>query len=186
MNGIIDAISSRRAKRALSEAAVPAEVLDRVLEAATLAPSCMNKQPWRFLALNEPAALERARSALSNGNDWARRAPVLIAAIVDLDDDCRLSNRRDYALFDLGLAVGNLMTQATAEGLISHPMAGFDPTALKAAFDIGDTPIVAVMIAVGRPGDADSLSDKHRAAETAPRDRRVIDEVVFHNAWPMS
>jgi nitroreductase len=143
----------------------------------------MNKQPWRFLVVDDREALEKARTALSAGNYWARVAPVLIAAVTDVDLDCRLSDRRDYAPFDLGLAVGNLLAQATSEGVIAHPIAGFDPEALKAAFGIPERFVVMAVIVVGLPGDDSGLNDKHREAERSPRDRKPISDVVFRNVW---
>jgi nitroreductase len=183
MDTIIQAIEGRRARRALAGNSVPKDVLDRILTAATFAPSCMNKQPWRFLVADDPAALEKARAALSDGNYWARKAPVLIAALTKPELDCRLNDRREYALFDLGLAVANLLAQATAEGLIAHPMAGFNPLALKSAFGIDDSHIIPVMIAVAWPGDAAGLNDKHRESETGARDRAAFDSVVQRNRW---
>ncbi len=183
MDTIIQAIEARRARRALAERSVPKDALDRILTAATFAPSCMNKQPWRFLVADDPAALEKARAALSDGNYWARKAPVLIAAATKPDLDCRLNDNRDYALFDLGLAVGNLLAQATAEGLIAHPMAGFNPLALKSAFGIDGSFIIPVMIALAWPGDAAGLNDKHRESETSGRDRAASDSVIHRNRW---
>jgi nitroreductase len=184
MDKLLDAVAGRRARRALSGAPVPTELVDRMLAAAALAPSCMNKQPWRFLVMDAPAALALGRPALSEGNYWAKKAPVLIAAVTKPELDCRLSDRRDYALFDLGLAAGNLLAQATADGLVAHPIAGYDPAALKSAFGIGEEWIIAALVAVAYPGDAAGLSDKHRAAEDAPRQRLPAAEVAFRNAWP--
>jgi nitroreductase len=183
MNVIIEAIASRRARRALSPSPLPPETLSRIIAAATLAPSCMNKQPWRFLVIESPEALEKARRALSEGNYWARTAPVLVAAVTDPDLDCRLSDKRDYALFDSGLAVGNLLAQATAEGLIAHPIAGFDPVALKTAFGIADSFIVIALVVIGLPGDEAGLSEKHRESEHSLRQRKSETEVIFRNEW---
>ena len=184
MKQIIDAIATRRARRALADTAVPADVRERIMTAATLAPSCMNKQPWRFLLLDDGAALERARPALTEGNYWARRAPLLVLAITKPELDGQLSDRRDYALFDLGLATSNLLAQATAEGLIAHPVAGFDPLALKAAFGIDASFIVVTVVVIGWPGDDGGLNEKHRESEHGPRLRKPESEVIFANTWP--
>lgn len=52
---------------------VPDEAIRALLEAARVAPSSFNEQPWRFLVFDgrDPEALERARSCLAAGNAWA-------------------------------------------------------------------------------------------------------------------
>jgi nitroreductase len=181
MKTILAEINSRRARRALDERPVPADALGRLVEAATLAPSCANNQPWRLLALTEKPALERARAALTPGNYWAKRAPVLVLFFTRPADDCRSSEGRDYALFDCGLAAQNLLLQAVAEGLTAHPLAGFDAGACKREFGLPEDAVPIVLIAVGYPGDESGLSDKHRTDEHSPRHRRPLNEVVFYN-----
>lgn len=184
MQQILAPISSRRARRALDPGrSIPPDVLERVLGAAHLAPSCSNNQPWRFLVLSEGKALDAGRDSLAGGNYWAKRAPVLIAVCTSPEDDCQLSDGRDYALFDTGMATGLLMTQATAEGLYAHPMAGFSPAKVREAFDIQPPTIVVTMIALGYPGAPDGLSEKHLEQERAERDRKPLDSVVYRNAW---
>jgi nitroreductase len=182
MNDLIPAITDRRARRGMSETPITPETLDRLVRAAVLAPSCANQQPWRLLFLTKPAALARAHGALTPGNYWAKKAPVLVAVVTRLADGCRRDDGRDYALFDCGLAAQNLMLQATAEGLIAHAMAGFDAAVLKAGFGLADDAIPLVLIALGFPGEESGLSDKHRAEEHAPQTRKPIGETVFWNS----
>jgi nitroreductase len=178
MKEIVEAISARRAFRALDERPVPDDVLGRILEASVLAPSCLNNQPWRFLVMREPQGLAKGREALSKGNYWAKKAPVLICIYTRKEDDCISSEGRDYALFACGLAAANLLIQATAEGLIAHPMAGYDAAAMKGAFALPADSIPIVLIALGFPGDESGLSEKHKLSEHAPRIRKPLKEVV--------
>ncbi|MBN2509004.1 MAG: nitroreductase family protein [Spirochaetales bacterium] len=180
---IIKEINNRRAYRAISPEPVEREILTRITEAASLAPSCMNKQPWRFLILDDQAALEKGRSALSKGNYWAQKAPILVLVLTKKDLDCALNDGRDYALFDTGMAVMNLQLQAVAEGLHVHPMAGFDPAVIKKEFGITAEWIVVTVLAAGWPGTVESLSDAHREMEMAPRQRKPIEEIAAYNRW---
>jgi nitroreductase len=182
MNELIHAITARRARRALSETPIAAETLDRLAQAAVLAPSCANRQPARLLFLTRRASLERARAALTPGNYWAKRAPALVLVFARLDDACRQGDGRDYALFDCGLAAQNLMLQAAAEGLIAHAMAGFDPVALKKEFALPAESIPIVLIALGFPGSEDGLSEKHLTDEHAPQSRKPLSETVFRDS----
>ena len=183
MNELIPEINERRAKRALSEKEMPMDVVCRIMTAATFAPSCNNNQPWRFLVVTEEQPLNKIREALAGGNYWAKKAPVMVAVATKLDQDAQLSDRRDYALFDSGLASENLLLQATKEGLFAHPMAGFDPLKVKKAFLIPDDFIVITLVALGYPGESSHLSEKHRKLEGSERVRKPEPEVICYDTW---
>ena len=183
MKELIHEINIRRAKRALSDKKIPDEIIHRLMTAATFAPSCFNNQSWRFLVVTDNKALKDIHAALSDGNYWAKRAPAVVVVATKLEFGCRLSDRRDYALFDCGLATENLMLQGFKEGLYTHAIAGFDPFKIKAAFHIPDEYIVITLVAVGCPGDDASLSEKHKELEHSPRNRRSESEVICYNTW---
>lgn len=176
-------INARRARRALSPDPISNEDIARLIEAAHLAPSCFNNQPWRFVVA-QGEALERVRKALPGGNYWALAAPVIIAVASHPDLDCRLSDHRDYFLFDCGMAVGFLMVQATQMGLIAHPIAGYDPLTMKEALGIPEDHVLITLVVLGRPGDPEALSEKHREIELGPRQRKPISAVLGWNAFP--
>jgi nitroreductase len=184
MEGLLQEIDIRRSKRAISEAEkIPEEALKRIMTAATYAPSCFNNQPWRFLVVTEEKRLEDIHAALSGGNYWAKKAPVMVAVITKPDLDAQLSDRREYAVLGCGLAMENLMLQAFKEGAIAHAMAGFDPLVVKEKFSIPEEFIVIALIAIGYPGDESHLSEKHVEMEHSPRDRKPESEVISYNAW---
>jgi nitroreductase len=106
-----------------------------------------------------------------------------VAVATKPDLDCQLNDRRDYALFDCGLAVDNLMLQALKDGLYAHPLAGFDPLIVKEEFDIPEEYIVITLVAVGYPGDDSHLNKKHGELEHSPRDRKPEAEVIAYNRW---
>jgi nitroreductase len=108
---------------------------------------------------------------------------LLVVVATKLAFDARLNDGRDYALFGCGLATENLLLQATREGLYAHPMAGFDPLAVKKAFTIPEDYIIICLIAVGYPGSLDGLNENHVAAEHSERDRKPESEVICRDAW---
>ena len=154
-----------------------------MMEAAQLSASCMNMQPWRFLILDEPVALERGREALAEGNYWARTAPVLLIGLSRVDLDCSIPDGRDYFLFDLGMAAQNLMLQATELGLVARPMAGFKPAVLREAFRIPDSYTILIVIAVGYEGELSTLKDNHQKVSVAPRARNPLEQNFFFNQF---
>src|SRR5258708_561507 len=88
MSSLHPLIEKRRSLRAIDpNRPVPPEVIETLLEAARWAPSSGNAQPWRFVVVSAPDALQRAREALRPGNQtWASRAPVLFAICANPED----------------------------------------------------------------------------------------------------
>ena len=169
-------ILQRRAFRGLKSDSIEDEKLLRLIEAAHLAPSCFNKQPWRFIVVRTKENLEKLHEALSSGNYWMKYAPALIIVHTKDEFDCQLSDDRNYALFDTGLAVGFLLVQATQMGLVAHPVAGYDPIKVKELFDLDGR--IVTLIAVGKWGRFDQLNEKHLELEKSPRNRQELSHVV--------
>jgi nitroreductase len=152
-----------------------------MLEAAQLSASCGNNQPWRFLVLTEPDALKKGREALSRGNYWAGTAPVLVFCYSKPDLDCQMRDGREYYGFDLGMAVQNILLQATEFNLVARPFAGLSQEKLKQAFGLEEEYQILVGIAIGHEGDISTLTEKHHAHATSPRQRRPLSETVSFN-----
>ncbi|HCZ06290.1 MAG: glutaredoxin-dependent peroxiredoxin [Thermotogota bacterium] len=174
-------IEYRRARRALREEPIPREEITKILQAAHLAPSCFNNQPWRFVVIDNPELLKTIHEAIPGGNYWMKRAPVIIAVHSHPDYDCRLSDNRDYYLFGVGMAVGFLMVQATQMGIIAHPVAGYDPVKIKEILGIPPENTLITLIALGYQGSAEGLNEKHLELEFGPRIRKPLEEVVKWN-----
>ena len=183
MTHLLKAIEQRRAKRAFSGKKIPEENTSRILTAATYAPSCFNNQSWRFVVVNEDRPLNKLHDALSSGNYWMKKAPVIVIVATKPELGCQLSDRRDYAFFYCGLAVENLMLQAVSEGLYAHAIAGYDPLKVKQSFSIPEEFIVITLVAIGYPGDDEHLNEKHKGIEYSPRSRKPESEVISYNSW---
>lgn len=177
---LLAAIRQRRSAMAYADRPVPAKLLRLVFEAARWAPSSFNEQPWRFVVAtrDDPEGYERLADCLSSGNAWARRAPVLILGLASLNLT-RNGRPNTYHLHDLGLALENLMIQATALGLACHPMGGFDKDKAATALEVPEGYRPVTMIALGYPGDPDHLSPEHHDRELGPRKRKPLHELVF-------
>ena len=153
--------------------------LAAVLEAARWAPSAANSQPWRFLVTRRgDGEHSRLFAALAPGNQaWAGAASALILVAARTADD--EGQAQPWALYDTGLAVAALVTQAQAEGLAVHQMGGFDSGAVRAGFGLDDGLTPVVVIAVGQ-SDADaSLPAPLADREAAPRTRRPVSDLLL-------
>jgi nitroreductase len=182
---IHDLLRQRWSSRVFDDRPVEPEKLRSLCEAARWAPSSNNEQPWRFIVANKDYETEwnRLLACLVEGNrKWAYRAPVLILSVASLNfEDDSTPNR--HAFYDTGMAVENLVLQATALGLSAHQMAGFDVEKARADLKIPSGYEPVAMIAVGYPGDLASLPDRLRERELQPRSRRPISEWTFSGQW---
>jgi nitroreductase len=182
----IDALLARRwSPRAFADRPVDAASLRQMFEAARWAPSSYNDQPWFYLvaARENPEEFRRMLDCLVEFNQgWAKAAPVLAISVA------RTTFQRNgapnlHAQHDVGAASSFLALEATSLGLAVHQMAGFNAERARKTYNIpaGYEPMAAM--AIGYPGDPDSLSEKHRATETGPRARRPISDFVYSGAW---
>lgn len=184
-NPIHDLLRKRWSPRSFADRSVEAEKLCSLLEAARWAPSSFNEQPWAFLLAtrDQPADFARVLGCLVEFNQtWAKSAPVLFLTVAHMFFERNQQPNR-HAYHDVGLAIGNLSVQATAEGLVVHQMAGILPDKARAEFGIPEGWDALTGIALGYPGDVNALSDELRKRETAPRTRKPLDAFVFTGAW---
>ena len=178
-------IRNRWSPRAFSEKPVAPEVLRSLFEAARWAPSSNNEQPWAYLVAAKDDAENFAKmlSVLVEFNaNWAKHAPVLALSVAHLKTQ-RDGKPNRVALHDVGSASAQLTFEANARGLQVHQMAGFDANKARHAFAIPpDWEPVAAM-AIGYPGDPESLPEKLRDRELAPRTRKPLGEFVMSGGW---
>lgn len=184
---IEEIIAERWSGRAFDKAIpVSPNQVDAMCEAARWAPSCYGDQPWRFVIWDRFADKEnweKALACLSPGNqDWAQNAPILILATSEQAFSHNQQTNR-WAGYDTGAATISLCLQATAMGLMSHQMGGFDAEKLSQTFDLPDSLQLWSMIAVGHPAPLDSLTADQLERELKARERRPLTESFFHNQW---
>lgn len=176
-------ISARRSLRAFARRPVEMEKIERMLEAARWSPSCANRQPWRFVVVEADAPSRAAvEEALDEGNAWAKRAPVLIAAGARRED-ASVVESRDYFLLDTGLALMSLLLRAVDQGLLVHPMAGWKEGPLRAALGLPPDFTPAAVVAVGCAGRSEDLDEATRKKDEKPRTRKSLGEIAFRSGW---
>ena len=185
---IHELLRERWSPRAFADRMVEPEKLRSLLEAARWAPSSFNEQPWSFIVATKehPGEYERLLSCLVEGNiRWAQHAPVFMLSVAKLAFE-RNGKPNRHAFHDVGLAVENLVIQATALGLAVHQMAGFHVDKARELFSIpdGHEPVAALVL--GFPGDPAGLPEELREREVAPRIRKPLESFVFSGQWGQS
>jgi nitroreductase len=178
-------IIDRWSPRAFSERPVPADVLRSLFEAARWAPSSSNEQPWAYIVATREDHENFAKmlSVLIEFNaGWAKNAPVLALAVAELNFAKNNAPNRN-AQYDTGAATALLSVEATARGLAVHQMAGFDPAKAREVFAIPAGWEAIAAIAIGYPGDPNSLPQALKDRELAPRTRKPLSEFVMAGHW---
>jgi nitroreductase len=174
----------RQSKRSFLEKPIPDDVMQRIYEKVRWSPSCSNNQPWRFVFVTDPQQHGKFMECLSRGNQYADRAPVLVAVTAREEDDAvRDDDPVKYYQFDCGLAVMSLLLASVHEGLMAHPMAGYDAKKLHKALDIPDEYHIMCIVAIGYQGPPEALSGKWLEWETGPRHRKELDEIISHDRF---
>jgi len=173
-------LAVRYSPRAFSARDVSEEELELVLEAARLAPSSMNEQPWRFLVVRRGGEGHHALlgSLMESNRIWADKAPVLILNMAAMSLSLN-GHANHHARHDLGLAIAQLTVQASALGMGLHQLGGFHADQAREAFGIPEEYDLVSVIALGFPGDPDTLPENLRQRELARSPRKPLEEVVW-------
>lgn len=177
-------VRERWSPRAFSDRPIDEETLSSLLEAARWSPSSRNSQPWRFLIARreDRDAFRSMLDCLAPANQrWARNAAVLMVAVA-LETDHK-NRPLTHGVYDTGQAVAWMTVEATSRGLRVHQMGGFDPAAVRETWAVPDEARPITAIALGFPGDPDSLEEDLRAQEIAPRKRRPATELAHFGRW---
>lgn len=180
VEGLMPAIAHRWSPRAFTDAAVSTNDVKLILEAARWAASSSNEQPWRFLVgIKGTDTYAKILGSLVGFNQsWAHNAHLLILGVAASKNGKGQLN--SYALYDLGQAAVTLVLQATALGLATHSMGGFDHEAARHAFELGDDYVIGAVIAIGHQAEPATLPNEMlHEREIAPRERKPLSEIAL-------
>jgi nitroreductase len=180
MPTFMEIVRSRRSIRRFLPREVEREKILACLEAARLAPSADNVQPWRFAVLDDPAVKERACAAAFSGihglSRFAAQAPVVIVVLARLDFLANRLGRRiqgiQFYLIDIGIAVEHLVLQAEELGLGTCWVGWFNPRALRRVLRIPKKYKPVALLPIGY------------AASRPPREtkRKPLEAIAWFNA----
>lgn len=148
-----------------------------LFEAARLAPSSYNSQPWRLVyATRDSQEWDLFLGFLVQANaSWAKKANILVVVLSQKFD---AKNRPlDFHSFDTGAAWGSMAIQAASMNISTVAIGGFYPDKIRTTLNIPEEYAIEVMIAIGRP--------KTLTTEQEPSDRKPLDELVFARHFPV-
>jgi nitroreductase len=180
MPALLELVRRRRSIRRFLPRPVAREDLLVCLEAARLAPSASNSQPWRFLVVDDPELKEdlcrEAFTGIYSVSRFAAQAPVILAVLARQSRSpvFRLGQgiqRTQFYLIDIGIAVEHFVLQAEELGLATCWMGWFNAKKARRALRVPRTYKIAALLPVGY------------AASRPPREtvRKPLEEVAWFN-----
>jgi nitroreductase len=177
-------ILGRWSPRAMTGEELTDEELMPLFEAARWAPSSFNNQPWRFLyARRNTKNWDMFFSLLGDWNrHWCKNAAVLVVAISRKNFEHNDKPSVTHA-FDCGSAWENLALEGSSRGLVVHGMEGFDYAKAKSTLGVPDNYEVHAMIAIGKRGKPELLSDPRMRDQEKPNDRRPLSEIAIEGKF---
>lgn len=170
-------IQNRHSIRSYDGRPVPRELIDRCLEAARLAPSACNSQPWTFIVVDDRDTIDRIAEEACSGvyrlNRFIRSAPVLIVVITENSKYiARLGGKiRDvrYNLIDIGIAGDHLTLQAQELGLDTCWLGWFREQGVRAVLGLSKEIQIDVMFSMGYRDHAPLPEKKRRSLDDIRR-----------------
>ena len=179
--GFLDLVRRRYSVRRYADRSVPREAIDHCMEAARLAPSACNSQPWKFVVVDDADKRKViAQAAVLKGsglNRFVVEAPVLVCIVSQRQKlSAKLAGivkRKDYSLMDIGIAAEHFCLQATEEGLGTCMLGWFNERKVKQILSIPKGRRVELIITLGYA--VDKISPE--------KNRKDIDEMLSYNDY---
>jgi nitroreductase len=152
MMEVFEAARTALAVREYQEKAVPPDVVRRIIEAGRLTGSSMNRQPWRFIVVDDRETLRRL-GALARTGPYIAQAPLAIVVAIE---------RTKFSVSDASRAIQSMILTAWSEGVVSNWAGFFDLDGVKPLLGIPDDLDVLAIVPFGYPVRAVGKGRKHR------------------------
>jgi len=177
----LDLVNKRYSVRNYKTTPVPQQMLVRCIEAARLAPSACNSQPWKFVIVDEPKLVNDLAKAAFEGlldfNNFAFKAPVLVLIVSQRESLSAkfgsIVKKKNFSLMDIAIAAEHFCLQATEEGLGTCIIGWFNEKKVKKLLSIPKLKRVELVITVGFSADE----------KIPPKKRKTIDQILSRNKY---
>ena len=170
MDDFLHLVSSRQSDRAYdAKRIVESDKLERILEAARLAPSACNAQPWKFVVLTDPELVKQAGKAAAGlgMNRFAKREAMNITSYLGM----KLKDKY-FPLIDIGIVAAHITLAAENEGLGSCILGWFDEKEMKKLVGVPAGKRLLLDVVVGYP-----IKEKRKKL------RKDKDKVISYNKY---
>lgn len=169
---VVDAVRNRRSVRSYQDRSVPPEKLERILEAARMAPSASNKQDWRFVVVIENRAKDRIYE-VAKKQRFIKEAPVVVAGVTT-DPGYIMTCGVPSGYVDVSIALDHISLLATEEGLGTCWIGAFDQEEVCSILEIPDDYEVVALMTLGYP---------EKPLESISKSRKSLQDVVDYEVF---
>ena len=163
-------IAARYSVRAYKPDPVPEALLAQVLDAAHLAPTAANRQPFALIVLRTAGRQTELKRVYNR--DWFVSAPLVIAACGLPGQAWVRRDGKNYMDVDVTIALDHLILAATDLGLGTCWVAAFDPAAARELLRLPDTVEPIAFTPLGYPAD-----------DLRPKERKPLADLVRYEHW---
>ncbi len=167
---ILDLMKKRYSVRSYKSDEVEEAKIKQVLEAARLAPTAANKQPFKLLLIKTEGIEEELRRIYPA--NWFTQPPIIICACALPEQGWTRRDGKNYTEVDATIVMDHLILAATSLGLGTCWIAAFDLEAAREVLNIPDDVLPLVFTPLGYPAD-----------EPGPKKRKKIEELVRYDKW---
>lgn len=171
-------IKSRQSQRQYTEQSVAREDIMRCIEAAHVAPSACNAQPWKFIVVDQPE-LKNAVAEATVGlgmNKFCVQAPVMVVMVLEKPNFTSkvgsVLKNKEYSLMDIGIAATHFCLQATALGLSTCMIGWFDEKKIKKMLHVPKNKRLPLLITLGYP-----------KGDFRPKVRKDLSAIYSYNTY---
>ena len=165
-----DLIRKRYSVRAYKKDLVEEAILQKILQAANLAPTAANRQPFQIIVIHTKGREQELQKIY--GRDWFTQAPLVLCICVQPNLAWVRRDGKNYGEVDATIAMDHLILAATDLGLGTCWIAAFDPEAAKEILQLpgGVEPIAFTPL--GYPADAAPVKKRKNVSEMVRYERR--------------
>jgi nitroreductase len=163
-------IKERYSVRAYKPDPVPQEALESVLEAAQLAPTANNQQPFRLIVVHTEGREAELKRIYSRA--WFVEAPILICACGLPEEAWRHKSGQSYLYVDIAIVMDHAILAATELGLGTCWVAAFDHQVASELLSLPSGVEPIIFTPLGYPAD-----------QPKPKERRSLSDLVRYEAW---
>lgn len=148
--------------RKYKDQAIEKDKIEKIVEAARIAPSAVNFQSWHFIVIDETEMLEKIRETYNRS--WIKSAPVILVLCVDYETSWKRKDGKEHGDIDIAIAADHITLQATDMGLATCWVCNFDKKAGKKVLNLPKHIEPIVYLPLGYPDDEPSANHHKRKA----------------------
>jgi nitroreductase len=166
-----DVLRTRRSIRKYRTDSVPDEKIEKVLEAARIAPSADNRQPWDFVVIRGRQKIRELEEATYPGSEFVGQAPVVIVACANPETCGTRQDGVKYYMVDIGIAFQQLMLAAWELGLGTCWVVDFREDRLRKALSLPHQTIPIALTPLGYPDEKHGMTPRKRLLDIVHNER---------------